>query len=85
MLISVTWNVFGRTPDVFGSAVDKMHTLLGDLLELSRIGRLINPSGVIPFEELANNALELAHGQLVSLCVTALSRTCQLFMEIPSA
>ncbi len=52
------------------SAVDKMHTLLGDLLELSRIGRLINPSGVIPFEELANNALELAHGQLDSLRVT---------------
>ncbi len=50
-------------------AVEKMHTLLGELLELSRIGRLINPSGVFPFEELANNALELAHGQIETLRV----------------
>ena len=46
------------------SAVNKMHSLLGELLELSRIGRLINPSQMIPFEELVNNALEIEHGQL---------------------
>lgn len=61
---------FRQDAERIRSAVEKMHTLLGELLELSRIGRLINPSGLIPFEELANNALELAHGQLESLRVT---------------
>lgn len=41
------------------SAVDKMNQLLDDLLELSRIGRLINPSEVIPFEEIVHTALDL--------------------------
>ncbi|MBE0671248.1 MAG: GAF domain-containing protein [Anaerolineales bacterium] len=45
-------------------AVSKMHSLLADLLELSRVGRIIHPSQMIPFEELVNNAKELVHGQL---------------------
>ncbi|MFN8384660.1 MAG: GAF domain-containing sensor histidine kinase [Anaerolineales bacterium] len=47
-------------------AVNKMHSLLGELLDLSRIGRIVNPSQMIPFEELVNNALEIVHGQLES-------------------
>ena len=45
-------------------ASDKMQLLLNELLELSRIGRLVNPSEVIPFETLASEALELVQGRL---------------------
>jgi signal transduction histidine kinase len=45
-------------------AVVKMHTLLGELLELSRIGRVANPSEIIPFEELIQDALELVSGRM---------------------
>jgi signal transduction histidine kinase len=47
-------------------AVRKMHTLLTELLELSRIGRIVNPPQRIPFEELTRDALETLHGQLTS-------------------
>jgi signal transduction histidine kinase len=46
------------------SAVDKMQCLLEELLELSRIGRLVNPSEEIPFEELAREALDLVSGRM---------------------
>ncbi len=46
------------------NAADKMDQLLRDLLELSRIGRLVNPSEETPLLELVNEALELAHGQI---------------------
>ncbi|HET9906410.1 MAG TPA: PAS domain S-box protein, partial [Anaerolineales bacterium] len=46
------------------SAVENMKELLNDLLDLSRIGRLMNPSQKIPFEEVVRDALEIAHGQL---------------------
>ncbi len=45
-------------------AVDKMHLLLRELLELSRIGRIMNPPGTIPFVDLVNDAMELVHGRL---------------------
>jgi len=45
-------------------AVDKMHRLLTDLLELSRIGRMMNAPEAVPFEELAREALEVVHGRL---------------------
>lgn len=47
-------------------AVKRMHTLLGELLELSRIGRIVNPSQLIPFEELVRDALTLTHGQITA-------------------
>jgi signal transduction histidine kinase len=47
-----------------------MQHLLNDLLELSRIGRLKNDSVVIPFEELAREAIELVHGRIVEHGVT---------------
>jgi len=45
-------------------AVVKMHTLLSELLELSRIGRVANPSEIIPFEELIKDAIELVGGRI---------------------
>ena len=53
-------NTIGRIRD----AAKKMHRLLDELLELSRIGRLINPPVEVLFGELVSEALELAHGQL---------------------
>ena len=45
-------------------AVRKMHLLLNELLELSRIGRMMNPPETIAFDELAHEALDVVHGQL---------------------
>lgn len=44
------------------NAVDKMTELLDDLLDLSRIGRFINPPELIPFEYLAKQAIEVTQG-----------------------
>jgi PAS domain S-box-containing protein len=46
-------------------ATDKMHRLLNELLELSRIGRLKNPSTDVSFEEIAREAATLVHGQIM--------------------
>jgi len=45
-------------------AAYKMQDLLKDLLELSRIGRAMNPPQRIPFAELAEEALDLTEGRL---------------------
>jgi len=47
-----------------GDAADKMQHLLGDLLELSRIGRLTNEPVYIPMNELIAEVLELLHGRI---------------------
>lgn len=44
------------------NAVDKMQELLNDLLELSRIGRIINPPEAIPFERIVKESIELISG-----------------------
>ncbi len=46
-------------------ATDKMHRLLNELLELSRIGRIKNESTFVPFEKIVREAAELVHGQIV--------------------
>lgn len=46
------------------SAARKMQSLLDDLLELSRIGRMINRPEHIPFEEVVREALERVRGRL---------------------
>jgi signal transduction histidine kinase len=46
------------------AAAGKMHRLLEDLLELSRVGRVVNPPEDVPFGELAREAVELVKGQL---------------------
>ncbi|HEY9153295.1 MAG TPA: ATP-binding protein [Anaerolineales bacterium] len=45
-------------------ATEKMQRLLRDLLELSRIGRLVNESTYVPFEELISEALEIVQGRI---------------------
>jgi signal transduction histidine kinase len=47
-------------------AARRMHRLLDEILELSRIGRLINPPAEASFDELVREALEQAHGQLAA-------------------
>jgi len=47
-------------------AAKKMQLLLEELLELSRVGRLINEPEAIPFEAIVQDALEKVQGQLSS-------------------
>jgi len=51
-------------------AVSKMHNLLTDLLELSRIGRVMNAPVNVPFEELVRDAMGLVQGQLEKCTAT---------------
>ncbi|NWG34652.1 MAG: GAF domain-containing protein [Chloroflexi bacterium] len=46
-------------------ATNKMQQLLNDLLELSRIGRLMNEPVEICFDDLAREAVELVHGRIM--------------------
>ena len=46
------------------SAARKMENLLSDLLELSRVGRLMNPAENVPFGEIVREALEQVRGRL---------------------
>lgn len=48
---------------ISGAAM-KMQALLNDLLELSRIGRLMNPAEDVPFGEIVNEAMDLLRGRL---------------------
>lgn len=50
--------------DHIRSAADKMQTLLDDLLELSRIGRLMNPPQTIDLNRLMREVLILVDGQI---------------------
>jgi len=45
-------------------ATDKMQTLLNELLELSRIGRIMNPPELVPFADIAQEALDLVRGNI---------------------
>lgn len=45
-----------------GEATDRMRGLLDDLLELSRVGHLMNPPQPLPMAEIVQAALELTHG-----------------------
>lgn len=44
------------------NAADKMQHLLEDLLELSRIGRIVNPASSFPMSDACREAAELLHG-----------------------
>jgi len=46
------------------NAAYKMQTLLNDLLELSRIGRLMNAPENVPFNEIVNEAVDRVRGKL---------------------
>ncbi len=45
-------------------AVNRMQAMLSELLELSRVGRILNEPEVISFEGLAREALELVRGRV---------------------
>ena len=47
-------------------ATDKMRHLLDDLLELSRVGRLINPPEAVAFETIVQEAVRLVHGRIAA-------------------
>jgi len=51
-------------------AANKMHKLLTELLELSRVGRLMNQSEDVPFNSLVNDAMDIVHGQIEKLHIT---------------
>jgi len=53
-----------RDTQRINEAVSKMQRLLSELLELSRIGRLMNPPEDIPFGEIVQEALRLVEGRL---------------------
>jgi signal transduction histidine kinase len=46
------------------NAVDKMQALLNDLLELSRVGRIINTPEDIPFRQIVDETVDLLSGPL---------------------
>jgi signal transduction histidine kinase len=46
------------------NATQKMHALLNDLLELSRIGRLMNQPADVLFTDIVKDAIGLVHGQI---------------------
>jgi two-component system sensor kinase FixL len=55
---------FSEDVQRINNAVVKMQRLLNELLELSRIGRLINPPVDIPFDSVIQEALLLTEGRL---------------------
>ena len=46
------------------NATDKMHETISDLLELSRIGRVLNEPETIPFGDIVQMAINIVDGQL---------------------
>jgi signal transduction histidine kinase len=55
---------FGNDVNRIREATEKMQSLLNDLLELSRVGRLMNPPEEIEFGKIVNDALALVDGHL---------------------
>lgn len=51
-------------------ATERMQQLLNELLELSRVGRLRNAPGYVPFEELIREAVALVQGRIMEGGVT---------------
>ena len=60
-------NIIRLNADIqrIGEATEKMYHLLNELLELSRIGRLVNKPTSIHFEGLAREAVELVQGRIL--------------------
>lgn len=55
-------------------AADRMQRLLNELLELSRIGRMVNPSRNVPFEQIVQDSLAAVHGRLAAQGVQVIVR-----------
>jgi len=56
---------FNKDLERIKDAKDKMHRLLNELLELSRIGRIMNAPTDIPFGQIVDEALSLTRGRLM--------------------
>lgn len=63
------------------AATEKMQSLLNDLLELSRVGRLVNKPREFAFTDLVRETVELLHGRIsqVGAAVTVAENLPQLF------
>ncbi|MEW6403563.1 MAG: PAS domain S-box protein [Chloroflexota bacterium] len=63
-----TGNIVRLKSDIqrIADATDKMQTLLNELLQLSRVGHLMNPPQKFAFEEIAREAVELVQGRIQS-------------------
>jgi signal transduction histidine kinase len=61
---------FQKDMERINQAALRMDRLLKDVLELSRIGRLVNKPQNVPFGELVMDALEIVHGQFEKRGVT---------------
>ena len=51
---------------IVSDAVTKMDKLLLDTLELSRIGRIVNPPDAVPFGEIVSEALAQSSAEISS-------------------
>ncbi|HTP11077.1 MAG TPA: ATP-binding protein, partial [Anaerolineae bacterium] len=51
------------------NATDRMQRLLNELLELSRIGRLMNPPEAMPFAAIVHEAIDLVQGRIAARAV----------------
>ena len=54
-------------------AAEKMQALLVDLLELSRVGRIVNPVESAAFADMVQDAVELVQGQLAAKSVDVIT------------
>jgi len=61
---------FHKDLERISNATVRMDNLLKDVLELSRIGRLVNTLQTVPFDDLVNEALEIVHGRLEKRGIT---------------
>jgi PAS domain S-box-containing protein len=55
---------FDKDMNRIANAVDKMQVLLNDLLELSRVGRIMNPPEKTPFDQIVKETIDLMMGPL---------------------
>jgi PAS domain S-box-containing protein len=62
--LSGDWNRAKGSIDRISRAAGKMQTLLNDLLELSRVGRVINQPQDVRFEEIVYEAIDHVRGRL---------------------
>ncbi len=61
---------FYKDLERISKATLRMDSLLKDVLELSRIGRLVHKPQDVPFGELVEDALEIVHGRLEARGIT---------------
>jgi PAS domain S-box-containing protein len=63
-------DAFHKDLQRISKATLRMDKLLKDVLELSRIGRLINKRQDVPFADLVKDAMEIVHGRLEARGIT---------------